>query len=1420
VLPTGGGKSLCYQLPALVRYQRRGVLTIIISPLQALMKDQVDNLRSKTGSPNAAALYGRLTAPERGEVLDAIRLGDVALLYVSPEQLRNRSFKEAISHREIGCWVFDEAHCLSKWGHDFRPDYLYAARFIKEFAREQNALLPPVQCFTATAKEDVKAEIIDYFRRELGQQLMLFEGGVERDNLHFEVQMVNRAEKPARIHTILNDRLADESAGSAVVYCATRKKTEETAEYLQQQGWQAAAFHAGLEAPLKRHIQENFIGGVIRVICATNAFGMGIDKEDVRLVVHADIPGSLENYLQEAGRAGRDRKDAECVLLYDENDVEAQFRLGSLSELSRKDIAQILRGLRYSTSRKADGEVVLTSGELLRSEQVDASFDMDDRNANTKEKTAIAWLERAGFLQRNQNQTQVFQGRPKVRSLDEAKQRIEKLGLSARQEQRWLAILDALINAESDEGFSADELAQHAAFSRDEGKGATENEQQTESQRVLRTLYDMAEAGLIEKSLLLTAYVRYQVKQASNTQLEQICALERTLLDLLPEEAPDAEQREWQSLSLRRLNQRLCDLGHESNPEILRSLLQGISHDGQGLAGSRGSIDMRYSGQDHYRVKLQRNWHDLRETAERRQAVAQLVLATIHGKIPADTPPSAELLVEFSAEDILEAIRGDMILAGQLTDPLAAVDRALMFLHEMRVITLQKGLAVFRQAMTLRILPERKGKSYTQGDYEPLSRHYAERIFQVHVINEYARKGLEKIGQAVALVAAYFALDKEEFVTRYFPGQEDQLGRATNQKSYQRIVEELNNPIQQGIVAAEVDDNMLVLAGPGSGKTRAVVHRCAYLLRVKRQRPESILVLCFNRNAANDLRRRLRELAGADAYGVTVQTYHGLALRLTGHSLADQGERPADEVLDFDAMLKEALALLQGKKALLGLEPDRVRERLLAGYRHILVDEYQDIDEDQYELVSAIAGRALADDDQKTSIMAVGDDDQNIYQFRGANIDFIHRFQQDYQAGVYYLVDNYRSSGHIIAAANQLIRHNRDRMKNSHPIRINPQRVDLEPGGRWSKLDPLARGRVQLLHVADPPQQALALVTELKRLKQLHAAMRWSDCAVFAREWAVLEPIRALCEQEGIPVSMVVEREKMPSLFRIRENRCYLDLLVSLDEELRDGDQLLALLQQQPGLSRDSVWWNRLYAILQAWKDETGNGELPVKQAVAFIRESHVEQRNEQQLGTGVFLSTAHSAKGMEFPHVFVPGGWGRTGDEGNREEERRLYYVAMTRAQESLCLFQLPGDGEGLASVLEGDCLFKRVGVVDEAIPVTALGRRYAVLGMGDIYLGYAGRRGPRDPIHAALGRLRVGDQLQAALSEERIRLMRGETPVATLSQSACDRWRDRLAQIDAIRVLAMVQRVSLDEGDEYRSSCRVQEWEVPLVEISYRES
>ena len=1408
ILPTGGGKSLCFQLPALMRYQRRGVLTLIISPLQALMKDQVDNLRNKTGAPNTAALYGLLTAPERGEVLQAIQLGDIALLYISPEQLRNISFQKAIEHREIGCWVFDEAHCLSKWGHDFRPDYLYAARFIKEFAQRQHAILPPVQCFTATAKQDVKDEIIDYFRVHLAQQLKVFTGGVERENLHFEVQMVNSIDKFPRINRLLHERLAEQGTSSAIIYCAKRRQTEEIAEFLQQQDWQVAAFHAGINAAEKKHIQENFMRGNTRIITATNAFGMGIDKEDIRLVIHADIPGSLENYLQEAGRAGRDQQVAECILLFDENDIDTQFKLSAVSQLHQRDIAQILRGLRR-TRKDHYGNVVITAGELLQNEAVDTSFEAADYNAATKVITAVSWLERAGFVERNANNTQVFQGRPLVKNIQEAERKIAKLPLSVRQQKRWLAILQTLLNAESDDGFSADELAQLSEFA-NENPDQENIHRETASQRVIRTLYDMSQAGIIQKNMLLTAFLRYKVLNASDKLLLQICQLELALVKVLQEQAPDAESDEWQLISLRHTNQYLLDRGfNECNPEVLRLLLNSISKDGQGLAGNKGSLIIRHSAQDQYRVKLNRGWKALMKTVQRRQAVAQITLQAIFQKIPVNTPAGADLLVAFSIEDVLAAVKHDLTIYSGLKDPLAAVERALNFLHEQKIITLQKGLAVFKQAMTIRVLPEAKGRRYSHGDYEPLSQYYHERIFQVHVVNEYARQGLEKIGHALAFVVAYFNLDKTEFIKRYFKGRKEILARAASEQAFQRIVNDLQNPQQQALVAGRDDQNCLILAGPGSGKTRIVVHRCAFLLRVKQVPPRCILVLCFNHNAALELRRRLIDLVGADAKAVTIQTYHGLSLRLSGHALIGM-ERANEKNTEqqFQTMLRQAIALLTGKQNPMNIASDEMRDRLMAGYRYILVDEYQDIDELQYQLIGALAGRHQ-DKDSQLTILAVGDDDQNIYQFRGTNIGFIRQFEQDYQAECHYLVENYRSSATIIDAANQLIQVNRDRMKHRHPIRINKQRKDLDVGGRWQKLDPLVQGRVQKLFCQNEIHQARMLAEELLRIRQLDNSLDWSHCAVLTREWRFLNPVRTCLEAQGIPLSIALPKQSQPPAFRIRENLTLLNAIKQSENSLCKASDWLGLLNAKP----DNIWLQQLKQLLHNWQMETENALTRKQQLLEYLYESLAELRRDSHFGKGVFLSTIHSVKGLAFNHVFVmDGGWTVTAAE---EEQRRLYYVAMTRAKETLCLLYRRDLQNPFELNLTGDVVLPREKALEPGSVEPLTQKDFVILGLKDFDLSYAGSFRKQHPIHQKLAELSCGAKVSMALKQGKIVLLHETEIVAVLSKNATQKWRNTLENIKSITIMAMITRYKSDCEENYQARCKVERWEVPIIEV-----
>ncbi|MCG6881153.1 MAG: UvrD-helicase domain-containing protein [Deltaproteobacteria bacterium] len=436
-----------------------------------------------------------------------------------------------------------------------------------------------------------------------------------------------------------------------------------------------------------------------------------------------------------------------------------------------------------------------------------------------------------------------------------------------------------------------------------------------------------------------------------------------------------------------------------------------------------------------------------------------------------------------------------------------------MFLHEQKVIELQGGLAILRQAMTIRLQQNAKGRYYNKGDYKPLAVHYREKRLQVHIMMRYATLGLEKLAGALALVLDYFALGRVKFINKYFADDKDLLDKATTAESYRMIVENLRNPVQIGAVGGPLEDNMLILAGPGSGKTTVIVHRCAYLVEVERIPPRQILVLCFNHSSAMELKKRLLKLVGRRTKAITVATYHGAAMRLAGISIRDMAESQGKNSIDFEEIIKRAVALLDGGEDIPGMESDEMRDRLLSGYSHILVDEYQDIDQDQYALVSAIAGKSMETEDCRLALLAVGDDDQNIYTFRGANIRFIRRFQEDYDARIIYLVENYRSSRHIIAASNALIRRNRDRMKGAHATRINRERERNLPGGRWTELDPVSRGRVQVVSVRDPIHQAVYVQSEMDRIRQLDPNVHWGDFAVLARTKAPLGAVRALLEE-------------------------------------------------------------------------------------------------------------------------------------------------------------------------------------------------------------------------------------------------------------------------------------------------------------------
>ena len=305
VMPTGSGKSLCYQLPALLL---DGV-TLVISPLIALMKDQVDGLVQN--QIPATFINSALTPSEQGQRLREIQQGRYKLVYIAPERFRNPGFMEGIQSCRVSLFAVDEAHCVSEWGHDFRPDYLRLKGVVEKLSH------PPVAALTATATPDVRRDIIT----QLGlRQPIAFIAGFDRPNLHFQVKRVEG--EADKIDAILG--LLKKKAQKGIIYAATRKNVETVTSALQSHGYKAGSYHAGMEMESRKSVQDHFMEGTLPVVVATNAFGMGIDKADLRFVVHYNIPGSLESYYQEVGRAGRDGKPATCLLLFNYADTFTQ----------------------------------------------------------------------------------------------------------------------------------------------------------------------------------------------------------------------------------------------------------------------------------------------------------------------------------------------------------------------------------------------------------------------------------------------------------------------------------------------------------------------------------------------------------------------------------------------------------------------------------------------------------------------------------------------------------------------------------------------------------------------------------------------------------------------------------------------------------------------------------------------------------------------------------------------------------------------------------------------------------------------------------------------------------------------------------------------------------------------------------------
>jgi len=552
IFPTGGGKSLTFQLPALMAGHSVHGLTVVISPLQSLMKDQVDNLADR-GITDAVTINGMLDPITRSLSIQRVQDGDASLLYISPEMLRSKTIEKILMARHVVRFVIDEAHCFSSWGQDFRVDYLYIGKFIQEYQQKKKCKSPiPVSCFTATAKQKVIQDICDYFKQTLNLNLELFASTASRTNLHYSVI---HAESDNDKYLKLRELVA-ESDCPTIVYVSRTKRTEELAGKLTRDGYKALPFNGKMEADEKIANQDAFMNDKVHIIVATSAFGMGVDKKDVGLVVHYDISDSLENYVQEAGRAGRDPSlNARCYVLYGDNDLDKHFILLNQTKLSINEIQQVWKSVKALTRQRMT--VNCSALEIARQ----AGWDDSVSDIETRVRTALAALEQSGYLTRGNNVPHVYATGITVKNMDEARKRISASMLFGSDEiEKSVRIIKSLISrkniakaqdaeAESRIDYLADTL------------GLSKRE-------VISVVERMRQEGILADSKDISAYLRDagDSERKSQTLLERFARLEQYILNHIP----DGSLR----ISCKQLNENAVNDGiNTSKEKDIRTLL-------------------------------------------------------------------------------------------------------------------------------------------------------------------------------------------------------------------------------------------------------------------------------------------------------------------------------------------------------------------------------------------------------------------------------------------------------------------------------------------------------------------------------------------------------------------------------------------------------------------------------------------------------------------------------------------------------------------------------------------------------------------------------------------------------------------------------------------------------------------------------
>ena len=855
IFPTGGGKSLTFQLPALMAGHAMHGLTVVISPLQSLMKDQVDNLADR-GITDAVTINGMLDPITRSLSIQRVQDGEASLLYISPEMLRSKTIEKILIARHVVRFVIDEAHCFSSWGQDFRVDYLYIGKFIRQYQQKKQCKSPiPVSCFTATAKQKVIQDICDYFKQTLNLDLELFASTASRTNLHYSViHLESDNDKYLKLR-----ELVAESNCPTIVYVSRTKRTQELAAKLTRDGYKALPFNGKMEADEKIANQDAFMNDQVHIIVATSAFGMGVDKKDVGLVVHYDISDSLENYVQEAGRAGRDPGlSARCYVLYSDNDLDKHFILLNQTKLSISEIQQVWKAVKNLTRQRM--KVNCSALEIARQ----AGWDDSVSDIETRVRTALAALEQSGYLVRGNNVPHVYATGITVKDMDEARQRISASLLFGSDEiEKAVRIIKSLISqkyiakAQDAEAESRiDYLADILGLSKRE---------------VISVVERMRQEGILADSKDISAYLQDagDSERKSQMLLERFAKLEQYILKHIPDESL--------RISCKQLNENAVNDGiNTSKEKDIRTLLYFLT--------VKGYIRKKEDAAHNMEIRRQADLESTIRRFEKRLEISRFTVEWLYKSASdAEKENVPGKAIQFSVVELLDRIKSSsQSLFGGLDDiQLEDVEEALLYLSKIGALKLEGGFLVLYNAMNIQRIKDNKSR-YKQDDYRMLNEFYKLKIQQVHIVGEYANLMVRNYHAALQYVQDYFQMDYKKFVTKYFKGDRvSEIQRNLTPQKYNQLFGRLSKR-QMEIISDKDSRCIVVAAGPGSGKTRVLVHKLASLLLLEDVKHEQLLMLTFSRAAATEFKQRLMELIGNAAHFVEIKTFHSYCFDLLG----------------------------------------------------------------------------------------------------------------------------------------------------------------------------------------------------------------------------------------------------------------------------------------------------------------------------------------------------------------------------------------------------------------------------------------------------------------------------------------------------------------------------------------------------------